>query len=91
MTDLSRSEWFSKRRTEIGGSDGFRRVLSSDDPLYAETHVILIYYVHFLFRNANALVYQLIRAVGSPMAGKLPLNQPGKHIRRGHDIRDMKR
>lgn len=70
-------------------------VLSSSE---AESLLTFIYYVRFLFRDANDLVYQLLRAVNSPMAGKFwdALHEVnwGRMLdtlaRHGHDIRDMK-
>lgn len=70
-------------------------VLSASE---AESLLTFIYYVRFLFRDANDLVYQLLRAVNSPMAGKFwdALHEVnwGRMLdtlaRHGHDIRDMK-
>ena len=63
----------------------------------AESLLTFIYCVHFLFRDANEYIYQMLRAVDSPMAGKVwdamhgvnwgrMLDILAKH---GHDIRDM--
>lgn len=70
-------------------------VLSASE---AESLLTFIYYVRFLFRDANDLIYQLLRAVNSPMAGKFwdALHEVnwGRMLdtlaRHGHDIRDMK-
>lgn len=70
-------------------------VLSASE---AESLLTFIYYVRFLFRDANDLIYQLLRAVNSPMAGKFwdALHEVnwGRILdtlaRHGHDIRDMR-
>lgn len=70
-------------------------VLSASE---AESLLTFIYYVRFLFRDANDLIYQLLRAVNSPMAGKFwdALHEVNwvrildTLARHGHDIRDMR-